>query len=74
MPQMQSISQAEVRQLIRQGRREVALELAFVMLTRRFERLPDRGDQLFGELFTPDECEAIEDVLDVVQHGLLTRD
>lgn len=71
MASMRSISRAEVRRLIRRNQYPAALELAYVMLSERFEALPDGGDQVFGQLFSTDECEAMADVLEVAKNGSL---
>jgi hypothetical protein len=68
---MVSISQAEVRRLVAEDKLDEAVETAYVMLSERFEVLPDGGDELFRQLFTPDECEAMADVLAVAKNGSL---
>lgn len=71
MAQAQSIGQADVRHLVSRGEYAVALELAYVMLSERLGTLPDGGDALYGSLFTPDECEALADVLHLAEGGSL---
>jgi hypothetical protein len=68
---MQSfISTTTVAQLVAENRRDEAIALAYVILSERFEVLPDGGDELYTSLFTPDECQALADVLEWAKAAL----
>ena len=67
---MHTISTATVAELIEEGRADDAIAIAYVALSESFDGLPDGGDQLYTSLFTPDECRALEQVLEVAREGM----
>jgi hypothetical protein len=44
--------------------------LAYVILSERLGTLPDGGDELYTSLFHPDECMALEQVLELAKDTL----
>lgn len=64
------ISTADVAELVAEGRTAEAIALAYVVLSERFGSLPDGGDELYTGLFSPDECEALEQVLVLARAAL----
>jgi hypothetical protein len=67
---VQSISTATMADLTAAGRIDEAIGLAYAVLSERLGGLPDGGDELYTSLFTPDECQALEQVLELAKDTL----
>jgi hypothetical protein len=67
---MDTITTTGVDQLIAENRFDEAIALAYVVLSERLGSLPDGGDQLYYDLFNPDECQALERVLSLAKVAL----
>jgi hypothetical protein len=65
-----TISTERVRDLVAAGQFDEAIALAYVVLSERLGTLPDGGDELYASMFTPVECQALENVLEWATEAL----